>query len=72
MILVKLLDTNLHSLKNLVQSSHVHVAQLDRAFPSEGKGHGFDSHHEHHNILIIGGEDEFTKRQIYNSRSYSN
>ena len=55
----------------MLELSHVHIAQLDRAFPSEGKGRGFDSHYEHHNILIIGGEDEFTKRQIYNSRGYS-
>ena len=55
----------------MLELSHVHIAQLDRAFPSEGKGRGFDSHYEHHNILIIGGENEFTKRQIYNSRGYS-
>ena len=25
----------------------VHVAQLDRVLPSEGRGHEFDSRHEH-------------------------
>ena len=46
-MLVKLLDNNLHLFLNMLELSHVHIAQLDRAFPSEGKGHGFDSHHEH-------------------------
>ena len=30
---------------------YVHIAQLDRVFPSEGKGRGFNSHYEHHFVI---------------------
>lgn len=53
-MLVKLLDNNLHLFLNMLELSHVHIAQLDRAFPSEGKGRGFNSHYEHHNKIIRG------------------